>query len=56
MHDFLQKKIKTLLKKKKKKEKKKSIRTPSSVSSTHTAIEISTPQDYHHFSFLHPPP
>jgi len=31
-------------------------RQPSSVSSTHPAIEISTPRDYHHFSFLHPPP
>ena len=28
----------------------------SCVSSTHPAIEISTPRDYHHFSFLHPPP
>ena len=30
-------------------------RQPSSVSSTHPAIEISTPRDYHHFSKLHPP-
>jgi len=30
-------------------------RQPSSVSSTHPVIEISTPRDYHYFSFLHPP-
>ena len=39
----------------KKKKKKKIQRQPSSVSSTHPAIEISTPRDYHHFSQLHPP-
>jgi len=39
----------------KKKETKKGTKTASSVSSTHPAIEISTPRDYHHFSFLHPP-
>jgi len=43
-------------KEKRKKEKKKGTKTASSVSSTHPAIEISTPRDYHHFSFLHPPP
>jgi len=42
-------------KEKKRKKKKKVQRQPSSVSSTHPAIEISTPQDYHHFSKLHPP-
>jgi len=30
-------------------------RQTSSVSSTHLAIEISTPRDYHYFSFVHPP-
>jgi len=30
-------------------------RRASSLSSTHPAIEISTPRDYHHFSKLHPP-
>jgi len=42
-------------KKKRKKEKKKIQRQPSSVSSTHPAIEISTPRDYRHFSQLDPP-
>jgi len=43
-------------KKKKKKEKKKEgTKTTSSISSTHPAIEISTPRDYHHLSFLYPP-
>jgi len=41
--------------KKRKKEEKKGTKTTSSVSSTHPAIEISTSQDYQHFSFLHPP-
>ena len=31
-------------------------RQPSSVSSTHPAIKISIPRDYHHFSQVHPPP
>jgi len=39
-------------KKEKKKKKKKVQRQPSSISSTHPAIEISTPRDYHHFSQL----
>jgi len=42
-------------KRKKEKKEKKGAKTASSVSSTHPAIEISTPQDYHHFSQLHPP-
>jgi len=41
-------------KKEEKKEKEKGRKTASSVSSTHQAIEISTPRDYHHFSKLHP--
>jgi len=51
---MIQKKRKKEKKKKRKKEKK-GTKTASSVSSTHPAIEISTPRDYHHFSFLHPP-
>jgi len=41
---------------KKRKKKKKCTKTASSVSSTHPAIEISTPPDYHDISVLHPPP
>jgi len=32
-----------------------SVSSSSSVSSTHPAIEISTPRDYHHFSKTPPP-
>jgi len=50
------KKEKKKEKKKKKKRKKENVqRQISSVSSTHPAIEISTPRDYHHFSQLHRP-
>jgi len=53
---MIQKKKKNKKKKEKEKRKKKGTKTSIPVSSTHPAIEISTPRDYHHFSFLHPPP
>jgi len=51
---MIQKKEKKERKKKEKQKKEKCTRTPSSISSTHPVIELSTPRDYHHFSFLYP--